>query len=55
MLGLAGGRTLSFILDGLPHWLLMVYGGLEVVLGLTAITLYRGHNTQQDRAWPESA
>jgi hypothetical protein len=45
MLGLAAGRMLSFIVDGLPHWLLMVYAGLEVVLGLTAITLYRGHNT----------
>jgi hypothetical protein len=46
MLGLAAGRMLSFILDGLPHWLLMVYAGLEVVLGLTAITLYRGHDTE---------
>ena len=45
MLGLAAGRILSFILDGLPHWLLVVYAGLEIVLGLTAITLYRKHNT----------
>ena len=44
MLGLAAGRMLSFILDGLPHWLLVVYAALEIVLGLTAITLYGGHN-----------
>jgi adenylate cyclase len=27
MLGLAAGRILSFILDGMPHWLLVVYAG----------------------------
>jgi hypothetical protein len=43
MLGLAAGRILSFILDGLPHWLLVVYAALEIVLGLIAITLYRGN------------
>jgi hypothetical protein len=41
MLGLAVGRLLSFALDGLPHWLLVVYAGLEILLGLTAIALYR--------------
>ncbi|MGF1447053.1 MAG: DUF4345 family protein [Pikeienuella sp.] len=41
MLGLAAGRILSFALDGLPHWLLIVYAGLEVVLGLVALALYR--------------
>lgn len=41
MLGLAAGRVLSLILDGLPHWLLIVYAVLEVVLGLIAIVLYR--------------
>jgi hypothetical protein len=45
MLGLAAGRILSFILDGLPHWLLIVYAVLEIVLGLIAITLYKGHNS----------
>jgi hypothetical protein len=44
MLGLAAGRILSFILDGLPHWLLIVYAVLEIVLGLIAVTLCRGHN-----------
>jgi hypothetical protein len=42
MLGLAAGRILSLILDGMPHWLLVVYAALEIVLGLIAITLYRG-------------
>jgi len=42
MLGLAAGRILSLILDGMPHWLLVVYTILEIVLGLVAIAIYRG-------------
>ena len=41
MLGLAAGRLLSFVLDGMPHWLLIVYAVLEVVLGVVAILLYQ--------------
>ena len=41
MLGLAAGRFLSFILEGMPHWLLVVYAALEVVLGILAVVLYR--------------
>jgi hypothetical protein len=41
MLGLAAGRILSLILDGMPHWLLVVYAALEIVLGLSAIVIYR--------------
>ncbi len=41
MLGLASGRLLSFILDGMPHWLLIVYAVAEAVLGVTAVLLYR--------------
>ena len=41
MLGLAAGRILSFFLDGMPHWLLIVYAVLEVLLGLVAIAIYR--------------
>ena len=44
MLGLAGGRILSLILDGMPHWLLVVYAALEIVLGLSAIVIYRGED-----------
>lgn len=47
MLGLAAGRTLSFLLDGMPHWLLVVYAVLEVVLGAVAIALYRIHISKQ--------
>jgi hypothetical protein len=50
MLGLAAGRILSFLLDGLPHWLLVVYAVLEIVFGLIAITLYRGHTSQDTPA-----
>jgi hypothetical protein len=42
MLGLAVGRILSFVLDGLPHWLLIVYAALEIGLGLIAIKLFMG-------------
>ena len=41
MLGLAAGRLLSFAVDGLPHWLFIVFTVLEVVLGLIALMLYR--------------
>lgn len=41
MLGLAAGRVLSLVLDGMPHWLLVTYAVLEVVLGVMAIALYR--------------
>jgi hypothetical protein len=43
MLGLAAGRLLSFLLDGMPHWLLVVYAVLEVILGVLAIVLNRDH------------
>ena len=43
MLGLAAGRVLSFVLDGMPHWLLIVYAVLEIVLGVMAVVLYRDH------------
>ena len=42
MLGLAAGRILSFIMDGMPHWLLIVYAVLEIVLGIGAVIIYRG-------------
>jgi hypothetical protein len=41
MLGLAAGRILSIIVDGMPHWLLVVYAVLEIVLGLVAIVIYK--------------
>jgi len=50
MLGLAAGRILSLVLDGTPHWLLVVYTGLELIFGSTAVWLYR----EQSRAAAES-
>ena len=50
MLGLAAGRILSFLLDGMPHWLLVVYAVLEIVLGLIAIALYNELNSKETTA-----
>ena len=47
MLGLAAGRVLSFLVDGLPHWLLIVYAVLEIVLGLIALKLFNGHQSNE--------
>ena len=41
MLGLAFGRVLSFLVDGQPHWLLIVYALLEISFGLLALALLR--------------
>lgn len=49
MLGLAAGRILSFILDGMPHWLLVVYAALEIVLGVIAVLLFKGHLSKDTR------
>lgn len=43
MLGLATGRVLSLVLEGMPHFLLLVYLVLEVILGLIAIRLALRH------------
>ena len=39
MLGLAAGRILSIMVDGLPHWLLVVYLGLEICFGAIGLAL----------------
>ena len=39
MLGLAGGRIMSLILDGISHWLLIVYLILELFFGLIGLKL----------------
>jgi len=39
MLGLAFGRALSLVLDGLAHWLLVVYLILELTIGLIGLNL----------------
>lgn len=45
MLGLAAGRLVSFVLDGMPHWLLIVYAVLEI--GAGAVLLYKSQNNSQ--------
>ena len=39
MLGLAVGRILSLIIDGISHWLLIVYLILELTLGIIGLKL----------------
>ena len=41
MLGLAGGRVFSLIIDGIPHWLLVAYLVLEVLFGLLGVILLK--------------
>ena len=41
MYGLAAGRLISMILDGIPHWLLIVYLILEILFGTLALILVR--------------
>ena len=41
MLGLAAGRILSIIIDGIPHWLLVVYLALELCFGILGILMLR--------------
>ncbi|MDV7144662.1 DUF4345 domain-containing protein [Tropicimonas sp. TH_r6] len=48
MFGLAAGRVLSIVLDGWPHWLLIVYAILEIVLGVIAVSLLR--QTAEERS-----
>ena len=52
MLGLAAGRILSLAIDGMPHWLLIIYAVLEIVLGLIAVALYKGHHAEETPASP---
>lgn len=39
MLGLAFGRIISIIIDGIPHWVLLLYLFLEITIGVLALTL----------------
>lgn len=41
MLGLAAGRLLSIIADGIPHWLLVVYLLLELFFGILGLIVLR--------------
>lgn len=41
MLGLAAGRVLSLAVDGVAHWLMIVYLALELIIGLIGVSLIR--------------
>lgn len=46
MLGLAAGRVLSLVVDGMPHWLLIVYLVLEVGFGVVGIKMIRNEQSK---------
>ena len=41
MLGLAAGRSLSMVIDGVPHWLLVVYLALELGIGILGMLMLK--------------
>ena len=41
MFGLAAGRILSIIIDGIPHWLLIIYLLLELGFGTLGLLLVK--------------
>jgi len=41
MLGLAAGRILSIIIDGMPSSLLVLYAVLEIVMGLWGLLILK--------------
>lgn len=41
MLGLAAGRLLSLVVDGVPNWLLLTYLALELFIGVVGMLLLR--------------
>jgi len=47
MFGLAAGRVLSLIVDGVPHWLLSVYLILEVMFGLVGLKVLKEMDKEQ--------
>ena len=46
MSGLAAGRLLSVIVDGVPHWLLSGYLAVEIALAVAGIALLRPRHPQ---------
>lgn len=49
MLGLAAGRTLSIVIDGVPHWILTLYLVLEVLFGMVGILMIRNLNKTESK------
>lgn len=46
MLGMAAGRALSLVIDGMPHPLLAVFLALEIGFGAVGLVLIRGYKVQ---------
>lgn len=46
MLSLAAGRLVSLLVDGMPHWILVAYLGLEVAFGIVGIVLLKRAENQ---------
>lgn len=46
MLGLAAGRVLSLVIDGVPHWLLVVYLLLEIGFGVVGLNMIKKEQTR---------
>lgn len=47
MFGLAAGRIMSLVLDGMPHWLLFAYLVVEVAFGAIGWKLLQGPAPQR--------
>ena len=43
MLGLAAGRAISIVVDGMPSLMLLVYLLLEIVLGVIGLIMVKGY------------
>jgi len=41
MFGLAAGRILSIVVDGVPHWLLVAYLAMELLFGILGVLLLK--------------
>lgn len=49
MFGLAGGRILSLVLDGIPNVILVIYLLLELVLGIIGLVLINKSKTVNNK------
>ena len=44
MVGLAFGRIISFVIDGIPHWLFIFYTAAEIFSGVVALYFINKRN-----------
>ncbi|MDD7983815.1 DUF4345 domain-containing protein [Lentisphaera marina] len=48
MFGLAAGRLLSILVDGIPHWLLSLYMILEIGFGLVGLQVLKALDKEEE-------